>query len=205
MPAESDDAPTILPSPGKTPDGMTADDFLQMRGLPRRTELVDGSLVIPTVQTKWHARVKDLLQDELDEQTSRGMRADRGMTVRIADRDCLEPDIVLVTEDAYHRWEPDNHYLPEDVVLAVEVVSPESENRDRVIKPPKYAAAGIAHFWRVEDARPVVVHVHGLDSLTSTYALTGVHRERLRLTTPFGIDIDLTAVWDRRHRRSGPR
>lgn len=37
----------------------------------------------------------------------------------------------------------------EDLVLAVEVVSPESESRDRDTKPHKYAQAGIQHFWLV--------------------------------------------------------
>ena len=39
-----------------------------------------------------------------------------------------------------------------DVLLAVEVVSPDSEARDRDTKPHKYAAAGIPHFWLVEMA-----------------------------------------------------
>ena len=54
--------------------------------------------------------------------------------------------------------------LAEDVLLAVEVVPEESEERDRDAKPRKYAAAGIPHFWRVEscEGRPVV-HVYELD------------------------------------------
>ncbi|MEV4924454.1 hypothetical protein [Streptomyces roseoverticillatus] len=60
-----------------------------------------------------------------------------------------------------------------------------------------YAEAGIEHFWRVEmdgsDDRPVV-HVHERDQVTGVYELTGVHRARLRLTVPFGIDIDLTEI-----------
>ncbi|GAA4616411.1 hypothetical protein GCM10023195_72970 [Actinoallomurus liliacearum] len=83
-------------------------------------------------------------------------------------------------------------YTPAEVRLVVEVVSPESEERDRKLKPARYAEAGIAHFWRVEenDGRPVV-YVHELDPATATYALTGIHHGKLSVPVPFPIDIDL--------------
>ncbi len=86
-------------------------------------------------------------------------------------------------------------YRPTDVVLVVEVVSPDSEDRDRDVKPRKYASAGIHHFWRVEndDGRPVV-YVYQLDLSTGTYAVAGIHHDRLKLTVPFDLDIDLTAI-----------
>ncbi|WP_325098757.1 hypothetical protein [Nocardia gipuzkoensis] len=73
------------------------------------------------------------------------------------------------------------------------MVSAESRTRDRERKPQLYARAGIAHFWRVEnvDGRPVV-YVYELDPATKAYALTGIHHDRLKLTVPFDMDIDLT-------------
>jgi Uma2 family endonuclease len=86
-------------------------------------------------------------------------------------------------------------YQPADVLLAVEVVSPDSEVRDRERKPQLYAAGRIPHFWRVEDSegRPTV-YVYELDLATKAYALTGIHHDRLKLTVPFDIDIDLTEI-----------
>lgn len=59
----------------------------------------------------------------------------------------------------------------------------------------KYAAAGIPHFWLVEMSgsghRPVV-RTYELDPLTKTYALTGTHRDRLKLDVPYEIDIDIS-------------
>ena len=82
-------------------------------------------------------------------------------------------------------------------MLAVEVVSPDSEERDRDTKPHKYARAGIPHFWRVEmtgdDDRPVV-HVYELDATTMVYAVTGIHHDQLKLSVPFRVDIDLTEI-----------
>jgi Uma2 family endonuclease len=84
-------------------------------------------------------------------------------------------------------------YTGADVVLTVEVVSPYSEILDRERKPQLYAQAGIAHFWRVEmsEDKPMVC-VYELDPATKQYALTGIYHNRLKLTVPFEIDIDLT-------------
>ncbi|MET7932536.1 Uma2 family endonuclease [Streptomyces sp. NPDC005322] len=60
-------------------------------------------------------------------------------------------------------------YEAADVPLAVEVVSPDSEDRDRDTKPRKYAAAGIPHFWLVgmagERDHPAV-HTYEPDPVT---------------------------------------
>ncbi|GAA4952821.1 Uma2 family endonuclease [Actinoplanes utahensis] len=84
-------------------------------------------------------------------------------------------------------------YPAEAVVLAVEVISPESEIRDRERKPQLYAKAGIPYFWLVEgvDGKPVV-HTYERNQSTGAYDLIGSFHDRLILTAPFDIDIDLT-------------
>jgi Uma2 family endonuclease len=86
-------------------------------------------------------------------------------------------------------------FQPEDVLLAVEVVSRDSKSRDRDAKPHKYSAAGFRHFWRVEygAARPVV-YVFELEPVSATYVATGIHRDRLKVPVPCPIDIDLDRV-----------
>ncbi|MGK5553707.1 Uma2 family endonuclease [Actinomadura kijaniata] len=181
----------LLPPPG----GFTADDFLRMRGLPRHTELIDGSLVFVSPQEKWHSRMINLLLAELDRQAPDGLRADRGMAVKLAKRQAPEPDIVVVTAEAYDREDPSTHYFADDLVLAVEVVSPDSEDRDRDTKPRKYAAAGIPHYWRVERTNgQAVVYVYERDPATGGYGVAGIHRDRLKVAAPFDLDIDLTAA-----------
>lgn len=71
-------------------------------------------------------------------------------------------------------------YKPEDVILAVEVVSADPRERDREVKPRKYAAAGVPHFWRVEKDRHMelpVVYVYELDPATKSYGLTGIFHD----------------------------
>jgi Uma2 family endonuclease len=192
---------TTAPLPGwviPPPGGFTADDFLRMRGLPAHTQLIDGSLVFVSPQEKWHSRIVNLLVAELDRQAPEHLRADREMAVRLGERQVPEPDVLVVTASSYERASPSTHYFPDDVVLAVEAVSPDSEERDRDTKPRKYAAAGIKYLWRVEnEAGRTVAYTYERDPATGTYALTGIHHERMKVSVPFDIEIDLTAVGKR--------
>lgn len=108
----------------------------------------------------------------------------------IADRQRPEVDLAVIETDFAND---EATWFPAHVVLlGVEVVSLESEIRDRERKPQLYARAGITHFWRVEDKNgEAVVHVYELDPATSIYALSGIHRDSLKLKVPFTIDIDL--------------
>ncbi len=85
------------------------------------------------------------------------------------------------------------------MILAVEVVSPESTSRDRETKPTKYARAGIAHYWRVEnDEGRAVACVFELEPATRVYAPTGVFHDRLKTSVPFSVDLDLATITPRR-------
>jgi hypothetical protein len=46
-----------------------------------------------------------------------------------------------------------------------------------------------------DDGRPTV-YVHELDPAVPACVPAGIHRDRLRLAVPFGIDIDLTEIGD---------
>ncbi|WP_328600851.1 Uma2 family endonuclease [Actinomadura physcomitrii] len=176
--------------------GFTADHFLRMRDLPRRTELIDGALVFAAPQTLWHSCVRHLIGEDLRRQAPEGLIPVSGMTVKLDDRQAPEPDVVLVTLEACRRGGLDLCFFSrEDVRLVVEVVLPDSEIRDRDVKPRRYAAAGIEHFWRVEDVDDqTVVFVHELDRATRSYGPPSVHRGRLEVGVPFDIEIDLEAI-----------
>lgn len=177
------------------PGDFTAEGFLRMPDLPPHTELIDGRLVFARPQSKWHSRVVNLLVRELDAQAPPHLRADREMVVRLGKRQAPEPDVVVVTAEAFDRSEPDAYYWSADVVLAVEAVSPDSEDADREVKPREYAAAGIGHFWRVEnDEGQAVACTYVLDPAVGCFVLAGVHRGRLTTLVPYAVDIDLDAV-----------
>ncbi|MEV7013892.1 Uma2 family endonuclease [Streptosporangium sp. NPDC051022] len=176
------------------PEGFTADDLDRIPQLPAHTELIDGSLVFVSPQASFHTLVLYLLETGLRRTASSDLRVRREMSVVLGRRQRPEPDISVIRASA-EQSSQQTAYQAQDVVLAVEVVSPDSEDRDRNRKPTLYAQAGIPHFWLVENqsGRPAV-YVYELDPVARSYVLTGMHHDRLKLSAPFDIDIDLTEI-----------
>ncbi len=106
--------------------------------------------------------------------------------MQLGKRQMPEPDVLVVTAEAFVSEDPSRYYFAKDLVLAVEAVSPDSEERDRETKPGKYAKAGIPHYWRIErrDA-DAVVYAYELDPATRTYGLVGIFHDRLKISVPF--------------------
>ncbi|QDY77170.1 Uma2 family endonuclease [Streptomyces qinzhouensis] len=179
-------------------DGYTVDDLLTLPDLPPHTELMDGSLVFVSPQRDFHSVVIDLLVSGLRQTVPGHLRVRREMTVVLDRRNAPEPDVLVVSAEAVTG--PDTtSFAAADVLLAVEVVSPDSRARDTETKPRKYAAAGIQNFWLVDrtrnGSRPVV-RAYELDPVTKAYVLAGVYHDRLKLDSPFGLDLDLAAADD---------
>ncbi|MEV7088392.1 Uma2 family endonuclease [Streptomyces sp. NPDC093085] len=175
-------------------DGYTVDDLFTLPGLPPHTELIDGSLVFVSPQRDFHSIVIDMLVTGLRHTAPPEVKVRREMTVVLDRRNGPEPDVSVVRAEAVINRSV-TRFQAADILLAVEVVSPDSEARDRESKPQKYAAAGIPHFWLVEMAgadEHAVVRVYELDPVTKAYALTGIHHDRLKTSVPFTIDIDIT-------------
>jgi Uma2 family endonuclease len=177
------------------PGGFTAEDLDRIPDLPPHTELIDGSLVFVSPQKLFHMKTLRLLEQALARSapTDR-FRVRREMSVVIGPQQRPEPDLIVVRADA--DIDNDQTWYPADAVtLAVEVVSPDSWLRDRERKPQIYAKAGIPHFWRVEEAggQPTV-YVHELRESQRVYHPTGIFHGRLKLNTPFDLDVDLTEI-----------
>ncbi|RFU86219.1 Uma2 family endonuclease [Streptomyces triticagri] len=175
------------------PSGWEADDLDHLTQAPRHTELIDGALIfVMSPQRSRHRRLVENLTFALRAKVPVGFEVEREMTVRLDRKSRPEADVLVTTAP----YAPDRTwYAPDEVAVVVEVVSEESADRDRSLKPFKYAQAGIPHHWRVEDeAGAPAVHVYELDSMTGRYVATGIHRNRLKLTVPFPIDVDLSGL-----------
>ncbi|WP_186768152.1 Uma2 family endonuclease [Streptomyces qinzhouensis] len=173
--------------------GWTADDLDRLPDLPPHTELIDGSLVFMSPQADFHMATLRLLEHGLVACAPKDLYIVREMTIRLDRRNRPEPDLMVVPRSA-RKTRRQTWYDPEVLLLAVEITSPDSEERDREVKPLKYARAGIPHYWRVEHINDApVVYVYELDPASRTYAVTGIHHKQLKLDRPFAIDIDLTA------------
>ncbi|WP_055564023.1 Uma2 family endonuclease [Streptomyces atriruber] len=196
MSAEPEASGPTWPVPPK--GGWTADDLDRLPNLPPHTELIDGSLVFVSPQTNLHSRAVSFFERRLEDSAPAGLEVLREFTIDIDQRNRPEPDVVVVPSEEI--LDPGQTRVPADtVLLAIEVVSPGSEARDREAKPLKYAKAGIRHYWRVENdkGRPVV-HVFELEPATRTYTPTGIFHDDLKVSVPFTIELDLTAITARR-------
>ncbi len=188
--------------PYPPPGGWTADDLDRLpqegpHGEPdffKHVELVDGALVFLSPRKRFHDVAIRRLASSFEAQVPEHLAVATQMDVVLGARQRPCPDVLLI--DAVPDQDHDRtSYAPGEVHLIVEVVSPESEFRDREVKPGRYAEAGIAHFWRVEaeNGRPVV-YVYELDPATRLYVPTGIYHDRLSIQIPFPVEIDLTSL-----------
>jgi len=174
--------------------GWTADDLDRLPNLPPHTELIDGSLVFVSPQTLFHTRTIDFFTWQLQSLAPADFEVIREFTIDIDRQNRPEPDVVVVRADVVQ--DPEQTRFPaEAVLLAVEVVSEDSVSRDRETKPLKYARAGIAHYWRVENEKGrAAVHAFELEPTTGAYTSVGIFRERMKVDVPFPVDLDLAGI-----------
>ncbi|WP_236541325.1 Uma2 family endonuclease [Spiractinospora alimapuensis] len=108
------------------PEGWVAEDLDHLPDVPRHTELVDGALVLRrSPQRSRHGRLVTDLTVALSEMAPDEIGIEREMTIRLDARNRPEPDVLATSAE----YDPDRTFFdPADVVLVVEVVSPESEH-----------------------------------------------------------------------------
>lgn len=158
-------------------DGWTTDD------LPETDfgyELVDGSLLVTPPPRLGHDRIADALGDLLKPHLPAGWRKVTSPGVFFDRRNFRQPDLVVYLPSADGK----DQLEPSDVVLAVEVVSPSSRATDRVAKPAQYAAAGIPHFWRLEQ-QPLELVTYALEE--RTYRETGRFTDAVDVAEPVAV------------------
>jgi Uma2 family endonuclease len=179
-------------------DGLTPADY---EALPeevcRQIEVVDGAVVVSPSPRRAHQRVAQQLLYAIDEACPIRYIAVGDVDLRLRDLPLLNrrPDIVV-----YDATLPDEEVLrPQHCLLVVEVMSPGSITTDQQDKPSEYAAAGIEHFWRVEnyaDSAKLTVFRYRLDPTTRTYASAGADTGLLDVNEPFSLTVTLAELVD---------
>jgi Uma2 family endonuclease len=172
------------------PTGWTDDEFDALPESGYRHELIDGVLHVPPAPIGRHQFVGRRLANAIEAGAPPGYVVLHDLEVKLSDSLRYVPDVLVVTADAYGDGSHCRH-APEDVLLAVEVVSESSRGIDRILKPAQYAAAGIPHYWRVELAPRLVVVTY---ELGGEYQETGKHVTALNVDRPGPIKIDLASL-----------
>jgi Uma2 family endonuclease len=120
-----------------------------------RVEWVDGEIIELMPDNVRHFLITRFLSDVLRhcaERPGLGLVLMSTILMRLRNRPSgREPDIMFVANEHMDRLT--NTYLDGPADLAVEVVSPDSEIRDRRDKLAEYEAAGISEFWLIDEPR----------------------------------------------------
>lgn len=177
----------------RPPDSVEPWTFEDLLALPEslwRYEIVDGGLLMTPPAGIWHGGVSDALRTILKTSLPTRMRVLGPVGVDLHPT-YLIPDLIVIDDKAV-RPERDRAQ-PSELTLVVEVVSPGSQSTDRILKPAKYAAAGIPHFWRVETRPHTTLTAYTLPPGASTYTEVGTWKasEVARFTDPFVVDISI--------------
>ena len=161
---------------------MTAEDFARLP-VPEgvRLELWDGNLdMAASAQLHWHSQiVHRVLTMFLN--SDREASAETGVV--LGPRSVRAPDVTRFRSGVTPDTEQ-SQFPVADVDLVVEVLSPESDERDQLVKPYEYAQAGIPEFWLVDrdpdDRRTgAIVRIFRLTPGPSGEVYTLVRRARL--------------------------
>jgi Uma2 family endonuclease len=166
----------------------TLEDVLTLPDDAPRVELIDGVMTVVPSPTYDHQDIAALLWYWLRQHAPEKFRAGQATGVALSLTTSFEPDVLLV--DA--RVPGSNHFARADqVTLVVEVVSHGTKRRDRLEKPADYAAAGIPHYWRIEQDP---IHVFAYDLVKGRYELVGDSGEELVLKAPFDIRLPVRDI-----------
>jgi Uma2 family endonuclease len=121
-----------------------------------RVELLDGQIVEMTPIGGCHAACVTRLATLLSRRSPEDIAVSPQNPVILAERWEPQPDIVVLRRPGglSGAWHP----VPQDILLIVEVADTSLE-RDRDVKLPQYAVAGIPEVWLV-DLDGDAIHVH---------------------------------------------
>jgi Uma2 family endonuclease len=166
----------------------TIEDVLTLPDDAPRVEVRGGRLVPVPKPSIDHQRVVGMLWQWLRRNAPAGHQPCTNVGILLGLRDTFEPDLAVLRPPLVRN----HHYFdPRQVTLAVEVVSDSTKRRDRLEKPCEYAAAGIAHFWRIEQGP---MHVHAYDLVDGRYQRVADSDTELVLTAPFAVRLAIRDI-----------
>lgn len=156
---------------------MSFEAYLAWLNEDRFAEWEDGQVVLMSPASLRHVLIANFLAALLSEYV---LRHQLGVVLSAPFQMALpelqrsrEPDILFLADVNQHRLR--DTYLDGPADLVIEIVSPESVTRDRVIKFQEYARAGIPEYWLGD---PVTRSMTGYQLHKGAYALTELDSER---------------------------
>ncbi|MGW3899047.1 Uma2 family endonuclease [Micromonospora profundi] len=173
----------------------TVEDLLDLPDDAPRVELVDGVIQVTPSPTLGHQDISFLVRRWLQAHAPSNLRVAQAVGVGLGFNTSRHPDVLL-----YRAGVPSDQSMlrSEDVVLAVEIVSPGTRRIDRFAKPGEYAAAGIPFYWRIEQD-PLHVYAYRIGDRVGPggerqYELAADGADVIELTEPFEIKLPINEI-----------
>ncbi|MBA2503402.1 MAG: Uma2 family endonuclease [Pyrinomonadaceae bacterium] len=145
----------ILPSGERAPLRMTFEEFLAWNSEATMAEWVDGEVIVMSPVSTRHQIISGFLFTILNlfvEKHGLGIMLSAPVVIRLPNkRRGREPDLFFVAKDRAQLIK--KNYLDGAADIVVEIISPESIERDRVEKFAEYEAAGVREYWLIDPDR----------------------------------------------------
>jgi len=162
----------------RRPTPLTYDDYLVMPDDGKRYELIEGELFVCPAPTTRHQTVSRRLQFALMEALEKPGLAqifDAPTDLVLSRTNVVQPDLIIIGAAKFHLITKRAIEGVPDV--AVEILSPSSEDRDRFIKRKLFERLQIPEYWVVDpEGNTLTVHRfhEGGYGLRATYDPTGI-------------------------------
>ena len=144
---------------------MTEEEFLAWVDEDARAEWVDGEVIVMSPSSLRHVRLANWLVrvvSEFVERKSLGEILGPEFMIRLgAQRRIRVPDLLFIANDRLNLLRPT--YLEGAPDLSIEILSPDSQSRDRRHKFAEYEKAGVREYWMVDPVSQTI-EAYALDA-----------------------------------------
>ena len=180
----------------RTPAGTTTfSDFLELIREDQKADLLDGVIYLASPENADHNDLLRWLTVVLDlfiEDRRLGRLTINKVAYRLSDRTAPEPDLAFVAANRLDRIKPGYVDGPPD--LAVEIVSPDSVDRDYEEKRRRYEAAGVLEYWIIDPLESTATFlVREGDAFVERVRREHVYQSRVLE----GFELDVRWLWQR--------
>ena len=131
---------------------VTIEQFLEWCEEDIWAEWVDGEVIIMSPASRKYQQIADFLSAILrifSENKNLGLAISAPFSMRLDTTSAVrEPDLLFISTANLHRLK--ESYLDGPADIAIEIVSPESIERDREDKFAEYEQAGISEYWLID-------------------------------------------------------
>ncbi|MEM6780108.1 MAG: Uma2 family endonuclease [Planctomycetota bacterium] len=158
----------------------------------RRHEIIDGEHYVNPAPSTYHQDVSRLIQYQLMTQIElpgHGRVMNAPVDLEITPHDIVQPDLVVVMKDRRIVTPSKIKGVPN---LIVEILSPSSDQNDRVLKFSLFERTGVDEYWIV-DPEEHVIEQHVLES--GRYQMTKHEQEITSQRVVSTATVDLAKVW----------